>query len=323
MSPIARRVNAPAQTSGGTVNFGADGFFTGAIGLPEGNYACSFSWQIYQPVKADGTPSKTPAFLAAIGEVTPIDQQGNALGEPTEMVLSCGRDAHESFLPSEDGKGLVGVPNGKSAGIWSLSNFAIFFDSLKQVGLPPGLISASLEPLDGVWLHLTNIPEPEQKKAAAKKARAKTGMSAIMSGGQQDDDRERTVIVATEILEGGKPWEGTGGIPDGSAPKAAPKKAATPAAKKTVAAPAPAAPAATDDETVGTAALETVAQVLGSYPQGMTKVNLRVQAFQALTKTYGDEIAQAAQALLQTDDMLTAVLGEVGYKIVGLMVKPA
>lgn len=332
MSPVARRVNPPAPPAGGSVNFGGDGFFTGGLGLPEGNYAVSFTTQMFQATKADGTPSRLPAFLSVMGTFYPIDPQTGALiGEPIEHPMNCGGQAHESFLPSADGKGFDAVPNGKAQGMWNLSAFGIFFDSLKNAGLPPGLVGASFDVLDGVWVHTQNIPEPEEKKAFSKRARAKTGAASMM-GGQEDEDRVRLVTVVTEILDGGKPWEGSGGIPDADAPivaKTAPKPAARPAARGAVAGPRGVArpaptPVEAPDADVADAALSAVAAVLGAKPNGITTLQLKTEAFQACKKESGDDVAQVVMSeFLQSNDNLGEILGQLGYAIQGLMVKPA
>lgn len=324
-----RRITPAAPTSGGSVNFGSDGFFTGGgLGLPEGYYAVTWNVEMYQPTKQDGTPSKTPAFLSVTGTFYPLDPATGALiGEPTEHPFGCGSGAHESFLPSEDGKGFVGVPNGKSSGIWNLSNFAILFDSLKNAGLPPGLVSSSFEPIDGIWVHTKNIPEPEEKKAFAQRARAKTGAAGMMAGAQEEDRGPRTVVVVDEILENGRPWDGTGGIPEeqpaaASAKKGAvaPKKAVAPVGRKATPAPAP---AEADEETVSNAAIEAISEVLSAKPNGLSTAALKVEAFSAAKKSSGDDVAQAVmETYLQDNATLGAVLEQVGYKIAGLMVKP-
>lgn len=327
---VARRVNTPPPApAGGSVNFGGDGFFTGGLGLPEGNYAVTFGTQMFQATKADGTASRVPPFLAVMGTFYPIDPQSGALiGEPIEHPMGCGSAAHESFVPSADGKGFDAVPNGKAQGMWNLSAFGIFFDSLKNAGLPPGLITSSFEPLDGIWIHTQNIPEPEEKRAFSKRARAKTG-AAAMSGQEDDTDRVRLVTVVTEILEGGKPWEGSGGIPDAeAAPKAPARVAARPGPRpvaqtaRPAARPAP-APAPAPEEDTATAALNACAEVLGAKPNGLTKVALKTEAFAATKKTYGDDVAQAVMSdFLQSDETLNMILGELGFSIQGLMVKP-
>jgi len=334
--PVARRVAAapppPPPQSGGSVTFGGEGFFSGGLGLPEGNYAVTFSTQMFQPTKADGTASRTPAFLAVMGTFYPIDAQGNSLGEPTDHPLSCGSQASESFVPSADGKGFDAIPNGKAQGMWNLSAFGIFYDSLKNAGLPPGLVTNDFSVLDGVWVHTQNIPEPEEKREFSKRARAKTG-AAAMQGGQEDDSRTRTVTVVTEILEGGKPWEGTGGIPDvdapappvQTAPKPGPRAVAGRPAARAVVAPPPPPPAAAGEgieDDVAQAALNACSEVLSTKPNGLTKVALKTAAFTAAKKTYGDDVAQAVMSdWLQSDETLNGVLDELGYTISGLMVK--
>lgn len=336
---VARRVATPPAPpqAGGSVNFGDDSFYTGSMALPEGNYALTFHTQMYQATKADGTPSRLPPSLATMVTAYPIDPSSGALiGEPSEHPFTWGSDAHESFAPSADGKGIDAVPNGRKAGVWKLSNWGILLDSIKQAGLPPGLLTNDFGVLDGIWVHTRNIPEPEEKTAAAKKARAKTGAAAMM-GGQEEDRGPRTVTIVQEILENGKPWDGTGGIPaDEAAPAPAPARAAARPAARPAAAPRAAAPAARpaaratapapaatelSDEDVQGATVDGVSKVLAANPN-LTKLSLKNKAFEQITADYGDEVAQAAMTgYLQSDEMLSAVLGELGYAIVGLSVK--
>lgn len=335
---IARRVSPPPPAQGGSVSFGEDSFYTGGLGLPEGNYAVTFAFQMFQPTKADGKPSSVPPFLAVMGTFYPIDPKTGALtGEPQEHPMGMGSNAHESFVPSADGKGLDAVPNGKGSGVWKLSNWGIFFESLKQVGLPPGLVTNDISPLDGIWVHTQNIPEPEEKKAAGKKARAKTGAAGMMGGpAAAEQERDRTCVVVTEILENGQPWAGGGGIPDAeqaapvkAAPKttarpAAPARAAAPVARgpRPVAAPAPAAESGITDEDIQTAVADTLSQVLQKNPAGMKTVALKTQAFQAIKTTYGEEAAQLAGDYINQNEMLNAALSELGFGISGFDVKP-
>lgn len=329
MSPIARRLAPAPVVESGNVNFGSDGFFSGGLGLPEGDYAVEFNVGMFQAMKADGTLSKTPAFLAVVPTFYPINKDGQLIGEPTEHPLGCGSSAHESFVPSSDGKGFQAVPNGKSQGMWNLSNFGIFYDSLKNAGLPPGLVSNSFGVLDGIWIHVQNVAEPEEKRAASKRAKAKTGAAAMM-GGPEEQDRDRTVLIVSEILEGGRPWDGGGGIPVAEDAAPAPVKGARVAPRVVAAAPAPrlgrttapaAAPAA-DDSAIADAALAACSAVLGRTPTP-TKVQLKTDTFQEVKKTYGDEMAQLVMdQYLQTDEMLGAVLAELQYAIKGLRVGP-
>lgn len=338
MSPVSRRVTPAAPASGGSVNFGGAGFFTGGMGLPEGNYAATFSTQVFQPTKADGTASRTPAFLAVMGTFYPIDPAtGELRGEIEEHPFNCGPNALESFVPSADGKGFDAIPNGKSQGMWNLSAFGVFLDSLKACGLPPSYVSNDFSVLDGIWIHTQNIPEPDEKRAYGQRARAKTGAAAMSGQGADDQDRVRLNVICTEILEGGKPWEGTGGIPDESeaaAPKVASRIApraaapvARPASRIAPRVPPPAAAPQSEEmseEDINNAAINAASESLGKNPNGMTTAALKVAIFQFCAKEYGDDVAQAVQnTWVQPMDAFKALLQQNGYVVSGVSVKRA
>jgi hypothetical protein len=89
-------------------------------------------------------------------------------------------------------------------------------------GLPEGIFTNDLSVLDGIHVHTQNILEPEDRKGFG----SQTGEVA-------EERRSGLVPVVTEIKEDGKPWEGTGGIPEAAATpapvKAGPKAVVKPA----------------------------------------------------------------------------------------------
>ena len=82
--------------------------------------------------------------------------------------------------------------------------------------------------LEGIWVHMEQIDEPEERKSM-KSATAEV----------QEVRRDNNISVVTEIKDGGMPWEGGGGYPKTTgkpngaavaakvAPKVAPKAAPT------------------------------------------------------------------------------------------------
>lgn len=322
MAPVARRApaRAAAPASGGSVNFGDDSFYLGGLGLPEGDYAMEFHTQMFQPTKQNGSPVGTP-FLAVMATAYPL-----AGGEPTEHPLGCGQKTHESFVPSADGKGFEPVAGGSGIGMNENCNWSLFRKSLVDCGLPPGTLTNDLGVLDGIHVHTRNIPEPEERKNFRGK-KPTTGEAALQqASAQAEPDRNRVCLVVTEILEQGKPWEGTGGIPaNGNGATAA--VAAKPAATRTAAAARPAARAAapvaapaaevTDDD-LSAAAINGISEVLAKEPLGCFKTKLRVGTFSAVSAVQGEDMANAVlETYFGSDDALNSLLGQLGYVVSG------
>lgn len=297
--------------SGGSVNFGAPEFYSSAgdLIIPEGNYALEFQTQNFQPTKRDGSNSGA-AFLAVVARCHSLDnpelQGDNAL----EQVWSMGPKAAKSFVPSEDGLGLEPIAGADASATASeASNWGQMMKSLYDCGLPAGVFTGSLAPLQGIHVHLHHMAEPESRK----------GFSQAVTGEAADQKKQypRKIAVVSEILA--MPWEGAGGIPDGTAVAKPASNGKPPAAR--AAAPAPVAataPAGAMDEADVEAAVSSgVATVLEKNVNGCVKLAMRTQAFTAIQKEFGDETAQAVKDYLQNDEYLDAVLGKMGYKIAG------
>lgn len=335
-----RRQAPPPQTSGGSVNFGEDTFYSGGLGLAEGDYALGFHTQMFQPTKQNGQPVGQP-FLCVMLTAYPIDANGSLIGEPAEHPLGVGQKAALSFVPSADGKGFDAVPGGPATGMNDMTNWSIFRKSMRDCGLPDGVLANDLTVLDGVWVHTRNVPEPEERRAL----RSNTGEAALRAAsGQAEDNRAKLIPIVTEIKANGKPWEGTGGIPgETQAPAAvagrrAVTRQAAPAAAAQVGrriAPAAATPPAgnghaTDvsDEDLMNAALEGMTDFLAipANANGSTKIALRAGSFTALSKKFGDDMAQAVTETFFVDDAtLNTVINQLGYKVFGprVIVMPA
>ena len=321
MAPVRRPAAAQKPPAGGSVNFGDDSFYFGGLGLPEGDYAMTFHTQMFQPTKRDGTPSGQP-FLAVMATAYPLNG-----GDPHEMPLSCGRKSHESFVPSADGKGFDAVPGGSSVGMNDSTNWAIFRKSLVNCGLPAGLLSNDLSVIDGIWVHTQNVPEPEERK----QLRSATGEAALQAAA--DNSRPKLIPTVSEILEGGKPWEGGGGIPAEGQTVAPPARTvarpvatarpAAVAARRPVAV-APQAPVeeaeGASDEDIAVAALNGCTEHLSkpANAKGCTRLALRTGCFSAISKSQGEDMASAVlETYFNSDDALNVILGQLGYKVAG------
>lgn len=305
---IARKAAQAAPVSSGP-SFGDLGFYSGGFTLPKGKYALEFNVLMYTPTKQDGTPAGNPR-LGVMLRAHPL-----AGGEPQEQFVSMGTKAHLSFMPDTAGKGLVPVPGGPASTLPKGTNWMLILSSLYDCGLPQGVFTNDITVLDGVHVQTDLVPEPEERKGYG--STAATGEAA----GQKEERKGSGLIpVVVEILDDGKPWEGTGGIPDASqapTPTAAAKKTVT--AAKTKPAPAPvAAPEPEGDEDLMAAAVSGITSVLEKEPNGTTKLKLRMGAFKSITASHGAEVTQAVMdAYFTSDDALNSVLGQLGYAVKG------
>lgn len=321
MAPIKRpaAVAPPPAPSG--VNFGDLSMYAGGFTLPEGNYAFVFNAVMHAGFKQTTLAPR----LGIMVDAYPLDG-----GEPKPTFFSMGSGADKSFAPDPDtGKGLVPIPGAPASTFNNQTNWALFLKSLYDCGLPAGVFTNDLTVLDGIWVHTQNVPEPEERKGFG--TRAATGEAATT---EPEKRGNQLTTVITEILEGGKPWEGGGGIPaEGAAPVAAPAKApAKPNLRpvsRPAAAPAPAPAAATaadstDEEAVQEAAINGMSAVLEKAPNGVTKLLLRTGTFKAVSAAVSAEMASAVISnYVENEANLTAILGQLGYALVGGQIKPA
>lgn len=319
MAPIARRP-APVAAASEGVDFlsRTSSLYSGSFVLPAGDWAIWFDLMLQQP--KENSSYSNPRLGVRLSCV-PLDRPN---AEPTEQFLSMGRKAHESFLPSENGKSLVPVIGGPGT-LTNKSNWNLFRDSMYNAGLPEGIMSNDLSVLDGIWVTTAQEAEPEERK----------GFGGAETGEVQQQNRGTGKIpVVIAIIEGGAPWEGGGGLPEATAPKAAvrpgPKAAAAPVARP-AAKPAPvraaAAPAeAVDEDAVTTAAVNAVGAILGEekYAAGIPKLILKTSVFKAIEKSDGKEMASAVtEAYFKTDELMAGLLEQIGYTLAGTTVKPA
>lgn len=320
MAPIRRPAVAAAPPPVEGFNFGDMDLYAGGFTLPEGEYAMEFDVRMHAGTKADGSPSGA-ARLGVMITAHPL--RG---GEPIPQFMSMGSNAHLSFAPNPvTGKGVVVVPGGAGANPNNKTNWFLFLKSLYDCGLPKGIFTNDLTTIDGVWVRTQNIPEPEERK----------GFGASKTGEAQQEERKAGLVpLVSEILDGGKPWEGSGGFdftPAAAAPVAVARpafaaRAAAPvaAARRPAAVAAPVAEVAADDADVFTAAINGATEVLTKNPAGVTKLLMRTGTFKAVNEKQGAEMAQAViDSYFGSDDALNTVLGQLGFAVVGTSIKPA
>lgn len=327
MSPVRRPgAAAAALPAPENVNIGEDSLYSGGGGIPEGDYALEFIVRMSDAVKQDGTARRGGPRLGVQVNAYPLS---DPTAEPYVSHYSFGSKAHLSFSPNPvTGKGVVAIPGGPASTLPNSTNWAVLRQSLYDSGLPKGIFVNDFSVLDGIWVHMTKVEEPAERKGF----QSQTGEAAEEQGPRTTG----YITVVSEIKEEGKPWEGTGGIPSPDAtpaPKpngrvaARPAVAAPPAANRGRVAPAP-APVAEEggemtDAELRQAATDGMVSVLEqeANANGCTKIALRTGTFKSVSGKYGNEVASAVQDLfLNTDANLNSILGPLGYAAKGVHV---
>jgi hypothetical protein len=263
---------------------------------------------MYQGTKKDGSPAG-PERLGVMITLHPLGG-----GEHIEQFYSFGSNAAQSWAPNDSGKGIVAVPGGPGTAPNASTNWAVFLKSLYDSGLPQGVFDDDFSVLDGIHVHMANVPEPQERKGFA----TKTGEAAV-------EDKARTIAVVTEIKDDGKPWEGTGGL-DVSAPapkggRATPSKsavAAVPAAASRRVAPAPTVEKQEDG--LYDIAANAVTEVLSlpAHANGCKRLQLRTGTFKAVsTATDAATATKVINEYFSNDEALNELLAPLGYKVKG------
>lgn len=300
------------------VNFGDPGMYVAGGGIPEGNYALEFLIQNYQAQKADGTssgPERLGVMITA-HSLTDAEKRGDGA---YKQFYSMGRNAHLSYQPDPDtGKSLVSVAGGPATTLPNSTNWAVFLKEMFNSGLPAGIFTNDISVLDGMHAHLHPIPEPEERKS----------FQSATSEGSDEPRKNNTICVVGEILEDGKPWEGTGGIPDTNT-KAATKpngKVATvkAAPKVTAAKPKPAAEEEADPDDMEAVAKVSASKWFSEKPNGGPKLLFKTGVLKLVGEKYGEEVKDAIKdGLFDSDDNINAVISGLGYNCANGQVKPA
>lgn len=268
------------------VNFGDRSMYTAGGGpVPEGDYIFKdVSVMMYQATSKDGVAQGAERLSVCLQ----LESVSNPSEEIRPQYYSLGGKAHESFQPSEDGKSLVSVPGGPGRTLQNNTKWAMLLDSLYNSGLPEGVFTGNVSVLDGMSVHMQNIPEP-----------ASWGDIQGRTGEASGTRKPGVVSVVTEIKDGGKPWE-TGFKRSKSAPASI------------KAAPAAAAPSGDLEEL----ATEHISSVLENNADGMKKIALKNEVF----KSIGDPATgnKVRSEVLNNEATLTAILESLGYKIQGV-----
>ncbi len=296
------------------VNFGDSDMYVAGGGLPEDDYLMrELNIEMYQAQTQAGV-TKGPARL---GVMITFQSLTDGAADERKQFYSMGSNAHKSFAPNPDtGKGIVPIPGGPGQTLNNQTNWAYFLDSLKDSGLPKGIFTDDISVLEGTWVHIQNVPEPEERKAFVRgAATGEAGADAARSPG--------TIAVVSEIKEDGKPWENTGGEPEAGATvpkgtakaakgKAAPKKAADKPADQS------------DEDAIQTAAINGISSILEKKPDGCPKMLLRTGTFKSVGESEGADMAQAVieNYFAAGDDALNEILSQISYTLDGGKVVP-
>lgn len=279
-------------------------------GTPDGDYLWSaLDFVQFQPQKKDGT-IVGPSKLAIRIQMDPVNgyQEGEEPRPPVHYSL--GSSAHLTYQPDpETGKGLVLVPGGPAAPLYESTNAYILMKSLWDSGMPEDL-GDDLTLLEGIVVHITSIPEPEERKGF------RTSTSEV-----QPEQKERKIPVVMEIKSA--PWmEGATPTPVKVATKPAPvTKPQTLAERVASAAPKPkvngkpATPPPPADDDNKTAVTNAVASFLETNPNGVKKAALRMACFRVLADNPARQ--DIMTEFFSDDEALGGVLGEIGYKVEG------
>lgn len=305
---MAVKKAAPAPVVEG-INFGDLSQYGGGFGIPAGKYALEFEVLMYDFKNAQGN-TKPPRLGVMIHahSLTEVEHQGD---KAYTQFYGMGSNAHASFQPNpETGKGLVVVPGGPGGILNDKTNWAVFLKSMYDCGLPNGVFTNSFTTIDGVHVQLTTVPEPIERQSFASKA------SEVA-----EERKPGMICVVTEIMDDGKPWENTGGLPTGVAAGTVAKPAA-----KVNGAPTPISkPAAepVDETDILQAAINGASAVLEKNLKGMSKMAFRASTFTSVKATTGDDMAQAVQTqFFSNDDGVSSLLSQLGFHIEGALVKP-
>ncbi len=316
--PVKRTAAAPAV---GGVNFGDLGFYVSGGGLPEGDYVwTNLEVKLHQAVDQQGNNKGQPRLGVLI---TMYDRNNPTEEGKHQQFYSMGSKAKLSFMPNDDGSGLLPVPGGPSTTLPDSTNWAALVKSLYDSGLPQGVFTNSVKVFEGMWCHISRVPEPEGRKNFANSSTGEASDEEF--SGTRGDGK---IPVVTDIPEEGQPWNGTGGLPTAkvAAPvrAAAPKPVAAPAQKVNgKATPAPAMAAEVEGEDLESIMAEAITVVLTAKPNGMARLPLRTETFKVLKASKGEEFAgQAIESVFGDAAALGAILNSLGYGISGPNIKP-
>jgi len=264
--------------------------------IPEGDYI----WKDVNIIMYEGSGEKKfdKATLTLAIDLVPL---ADPTAESRLATYGMGRAADLSWLPDPDtGKSIVPVEGGPGAKLSEGTNSSILIKSLYDAGLPQGIFTDDVSVLIGMHCHMMNIPPPAERAAFGG---TQTGE---VSGPPK---KPRDILIVSEIKDDGKPWEGTGGIPEGKPNK------------KGIVKPTPKPEEGEgDEEDIMSAAVNAISSVLEKSPKGLPKLALRTQVFASTKKAAGDEMAQAVQNFIIDDKKVISLLEQLGYTVKGVQV---
>src|ERR1700723_452857 len=307
--PVAKKVTPPVEVAG--INFGDLNMYAAGGGIPPGQYALEHTVQMFQAENKAGQKLGESRLGVMVKAHSLSDSSHQGDGAYTAFY-SLGTNAHKSFAPNPDtGKSLVAIPGGSGSTLPDSTNWSLLLKSYYDSGLPAGVFSNDISVLDGTHVVIAHVPEPEERKSF--------GSATMENAGTER--KNRTISVVSEILDDGKPWEGTGGIPTGAT--AVPVTKVNGAVKPTpISKPGTKATPASDEADVLSAAVNSGSEVLEKNPKGMAWLPFRTGTFSAVKKTYGDDMAQAVQdAYFTNDDGANSLLNQLGNEKAGAMGK--
>lgn len=304
-----------AASSGGGFNFGNLAGYSAGGGLPEGDYCLNnVAIKMYQSIDAQGV-KKGEARLSVM--ITFIPLAGEA--DEVEKAYSLGSKAHLSWVPNSAGTGIEPVVGGPGTPPNNGTNWALFVKSLLDSGMPEDVLKNDVSVLNGTHVHMQNVPEPEERRGFAQATTGEAGM----------DNRPKTVAIVSEIKDNGKPWEGSGGVPEGKGgAQSAATSSQTKAGGSHATSKAAAAKPVTDSshsngDDASESAQAAITEVLEKKPEGMNKLMLKTSTFKVVNENFGQEMAQrVTNEVFGNEKVLGAVLGAIGYRIDGANVKP-
>lgn len=335
VQPVAAVAPPPPPSSTGEVFdiFDVSQYAVGKM-IPEGDYAVEFVVQEHQSIKAETGQAVGKPRLVVMLVAYPLKG-----GDPYEQPVSFGSKAIASWVPTANGKGIQKRAGGPGLPPTNKSNWMYFLDSMIQSGMPVDALKGNdLSAIDGTWMHIQPVPEPEERKSFRKTA---------ATGEAQEDDEPRgngLMPACTGFIEGGKPWEGGGGfgfVQQAPAAPAAPARVATrpapvaarpaavaPAAaprRAPVAVPPPPPPPQTEEPegemTLEDAALEAIGNVLTKpgNAKSLKIMKARMDVHAVATEKFGDQTATdiVNQFFGGNDANLLNLLGNIDYTISG------
>lgn len=294
-----------------TVSFGDSTLYTAGAMIPDGKYALEFDNVIDR-----GKEGKGAEKLAVKVKFYPLPYSEGA--KVLEHTYGMGKAAHLSMRPHPDNpKQLVKVPDGPNPNFNDNTKWAIFKNSLHQAGMEEGILTDTFEAIDGVHVVIANQPAPKEWAEIGKNA------DLAGEGGPQTNGNRPTMIPVVSMIEDdGKPWENGGGIPTGeAAPKVAKPNGKLPA--KPVVAKSKAKVAVEDIAEIAELAISAHMAVKAN-EDGCSKTALKAGAFAWIGKNHDEDTANKfMEEVAEDNDVLSGILGKLGYEIKGIKISPA